>query len=135
MATSEDLKTRYDTLYQDLKQFYLETTNGKLTLNTITTLTRYAMEHVQINALWANLKGSEKKELVLTVVTDFMGDLLNDPELKITDETRDLLKNGLLMVPFMIDAAVDFAKTYNVFKQSIFSTGKSKLCCFKKSKN
>jgi hypothetical protein len=130
MSSSDELKRKYDTLYQDLKEFYLDTTNGKLSLNTITILTRFAMEHVQTHTLWANLKGSEKKDLVVSVVTDFINDMLNDTD-KVDEETKRILQNGLEMVPMLIDAAVDFAKVYSKFKQVLGFDNKKKWCCWK----
>jgi len=120
---SEQIQKNHDVLYDDVKQFFITSGSGKLSITSITTLTRYAMEVVQTGRAWKGMKGSEKKALVFEVISDLVEDLLND-----TDVVGDLdndIKQGILtattLVPTFIDAAVDFAKIYKI--QSKF------FCC------
>ena len=112
MTTRPNYREKYDTLYNDVKQFYLTTSSGRFTLGTLAPLTRYAMEIVQTGKGWSTMKGSEKKRLVTEVIQEVVTDLVNDKDVvKDMDEnTRQAILLGLETVPFIIDAACDFAK-------------------------
>jgi hypothetical protein len=111
--------SRFDTLYADVKKFYDDTLNGQLTVESVTILTRYTMEAVQLNS--KGLKGSEKKALVLDVVNQLVKDALEESDLP--DDTKQAIMTSLALAPILVDAAVDFAKIYN--------NGKGcKICCF-----
>lgn len=115
MAGQLHVQKKYDALYSDAKKFFLDTTSGRLTVSTVTTLTRYTMEVVQTGKDWAGLKGSEKKDLVLGVLNELIKDLIEDPDIGGEDfpqETRDAILAALAVAPMFIDAAVDFAKVY-----------------------
>lgn len=112
--TKETL-TKNEVLYLYVKNFFNEMIAGKLTVNTVTVLTRYSMEYVQQN--WKELKGSEKKELVMSVITDFIKNLLNDKEVvgnALTNEIKEQVLVAVDMIPTLIDTTVDFAKSYKV---------------------
>ena len=115
MSSQLSVQKKYDTLYNDAKKFFLDTTSGKLTVATVTILTRYTMEVVQTGKDWAGLKGSEKKDLVLGVLNELIKDFIEDPDIggeNFPQETREAILAALAVAPMFIDAAVDFAKVY-----------------------
>lgn len=126
---SDKIEKRYDLLYNDVKKLFLETTSGKITMSTVSTLTRYSMELVQTGVAWASMRGSEKKELVMDVVNALFEDLINDDHVvgDIPDELKSTLQVALSVVPSFIDATVDFAKVYINTKHE---PNRKKLCCF-----
>jgi len=115
------VQKRFDVLYDDVKQFFKNTSTGRLSVASVTALTRYSMEVVQTGENWTGMKGSEKKDLVYGVVTEVIKDLLHDPEVvgeDFDEGTRDAILAALNLVPLVIDAAVDFAKTYSSARPS-----------------
>ena len=114
MNGTDKVEKKYDTLYNDVRKFYLHSTTGRLNASSVTTLVRYAMEVVQTGRMWKNMRGSDKKDLVLGVVTALVNDLLEDPQVSnhIDDQTRTFIMTALTMAPMVIDAAAGFAKTY-----------------------
>jgi hypothetical protein len=134
MSGQAQVQKRYDALYGDVKQFFVESTSGKMTVASVTTLTRYAMEVVQTGQGWKGMKGSEKKDLVLGVITALVEDLLHDPQVvgeDFDDGTRDAILAAVSMVPMFIDAAVDFAKVYTDGQSQQPGTGNRPkfFCC------
>lgn len=124
----------HDDLYANVKKFFVESTSGSLSVLTVTLLTRYSMELMQTNAKWSIMKGSEKKALVVGVLNALIKDLLNDPSV-VGPNVDESFKAGILatldLAPMIIDAAVDFAKTYHstaVGGSEPLGNGKS--CCF-----
>jgi hypothetical protein len=107
----------FDTLYADIKRFHTDTLNGQLSALSVTALIRYSMQLVQSQAL----TGSEKKALVLQLVNDLVEDSLEESELP--EDTKQAINSALVFAPLLIDASVDFAKTYK-------SGSGCKLCCF-----
>ena len=133
MSGQIQVQKQYDTLYGDVKQFFMNSTRGKLTVYSVTVLTRYAMELVQTGKNWKGLKGSEKKDLVLGVITAIVEDLLHDPQVvgeNFDPNTRDGILAAVAVVPMFIDAAVDFAKTYVASKPTDPNTPRPRFCCF-----
>jgi len=128
------VQKRFDLLYTDVKDFFKNTSTGKISIVTVTTLTRYSMELVQTSDNWAGMKGSEKKDLVYGVVTEVIKDLLNDPQVvgeNFDEATRQAILLALDIVPSLIDAAVDFAKTYKDSKPKVDENGvEIKRRCF-----
>jgi len=128
MTTTEDVRKKYDKLYDDLKEFYKCLGNKELSLQMIVTLTRWCMEHVQTNKEWIKMKGSEKKLLVVGVMTEFLNDALNDAK-ALNEDTKAKLSIALEMLPSIIDATIDFAKTYRITKPyEVFKS--KKWCCY-----
>jgi hypothetical protein len=109
--------SNFDTLYADLKRFHKDTLNGALSAASITSLVRYSMQLVQTQTL----AGSEKKALVLQLVNELVKDYLADSTLP--EDTREAIQTAMIFAPLLIDASVDFAKSYA-------AGGGSKLCCF-----
>jgi len=130
MSGQANVEKRYDTLYNDVKGFFENSTSGKMNAASVTTLVRYSMEVVQTGKLWTGMHGSEKKDLVIGVVTALVNDLLDDPSVvgeDFSDDTRQAILAALSFAPMLIDAAVDFAKAY----ASGDGSGGSRLkCCF-----
>lgn len=114
---------RFDTLYGETKKFLKDTLGGKLDASTVTTLIRFAMESVQNLQEFRGMKGSEKKQLVIAVITEVVKDALTDTSL--SPETQQLIMSSLSFAPFVIDMAVDFAKAYVKIP-----TGNSGCCKF-----
>ncbi len=115
MSGQAQVQKRYDTLYSDVKHFFLDSTSGKLTVASVTTLTRYAMEVVQTGKGWKRLKGSEKKDLVIGVITELIEDLVEDPEVvgeDFDEGAKQAILAALAFAPLLIDAAADYAKVY-----------------------
>jgi hypothetical protein len=111
--------SKFDTLYADVKKFYEDSLHGQLTVESVTILTRYTMEAVQLNA--KGLKGSEKKALVLEILNQIVKDALEESDLD--EEIKNAIMASLALAPVLIDAVVDFAKIYN-------NKSCRKLCCF-----
>lgn len=101
---------RFDNLYNDVKNFSQNTLAGNFSAETVTTLVRFAMETVQTVSLFRGMKGSEKKQLVIAVVTEVVKDALKDTDLP--ESTQQTIMTALSFAPFVIDMAVDFAKVY-----------------------
>lgn len=108
--------SKFDTVYEDVQTFFKDTLDGKLTVEAVTILTRYTMELVNSQ----NLKGSEKKALVLEVINEVVKDALEESDL--SPEVQNAIKSVLSFAPMIIDATVDFAK--------IYSSGKKRCFCF-----
>lgn len=121
--TDEVVNPLYDNLYRDVKKFYNDTLNSKLSAANATTLLRYAMEIIERGGKWGNMRGSEKKQLVLNVVNELVNDALADS--KLSKESQRAIKYAMKMAPYIIDATVDFAKVYN----ESHSQGKRFICC------
>lgn len=135
MSSQTAVQKRFDLLYADVKEFFKTTSTGRLSVASVTSLTRYGMELVQTGNNWEGMKGSEKKDLVLGVVSEVIKDLLNDPEVvgeNFDQGTRDAILAALDLVPMIIDAAVDFAKTYhdNANKQDTNNDERPRRKCF-----
>jgi hypothetical protein len=116
MSGQASVEKQYDTLYNDVKQFFKNSTSGKLTVASVTVLTRYSMELVQTGENWQGMKGSEKKDLVFGVISALVTDLLDDPQVvgkNFSDDTRQGILAAVGLVPMIVDAVVDFAKTYS----------------------
>ena len=119
----------HDQLYATVKNFFEESTSGNLTTASVATLTRYAMQVVQTDVNFQGMKGSEKKDLVVGVVTALITDLLNDSNLD--DSTKQSIIVLLATVPSIIDMAVDFGKVYHNSQSSGDSHQRSGFfCCF-----
>ena len=124
------VQKKYDALYGDVKRFFEESTSGKLNSLTVITLVRYTMEAVQTGKMWENMRGSEKKDLVLGVLGALVEDLINDPDVvgeNFSEQTKESILSALAMAPMMIDAAVDFAKVYGGGSNS--GSNSQKRCC------
>ena len=116
--------TNYDELYADLKAFFTETKQN-MDISTVISLTHHAMSLVQTKKQLLSLPGVQKKELVMNVLIALVKDLLDDPSVvgtNLTEETRQAILMSLDAVPYLIDAAVNFAKVY--------STTLKKVPCF-----
>lgn len=127
--SEEIIAKRYDSLYNDVKTFFVTTLSGKLTIGSVAVLTRYAMEVVQTTKNWSKMKGSEKHALVYGVIKALIKDLLQDPQVvgdNFDPHTAEGILLALDMVPVIIDSAVEFAKTYKSTGGFNFS------CCPKK---
>lgn len=117
------MSKQHDNLYADVKKFFMESMSGKLTVSSVTILTRYAMEETQINN--KIMTGSEKKELVMGVINAFIEDLIiYDTVVKLTNDNKQAIIAALALTPFLIDAAAGFAKTYHKDKHN-----PSNRCC------
>ncbi len=84
------------------------------------------MEIVQTGRRWKGMRGTEKRNLVIAVITAIVEDLINDPEVvgeNFDEAAKQVILAAVSFVPMMIDAAVDFAKTYHDSK------GRPKLFC------
>lgn len=115
--------SKFDTLYLDVKRFYEDSLNGQLTPASITTITRYTMELVNSQ----NLKGSEKKALVLEIVNEIVKDALSTSD--ISDEAKQVILTAVSFTPLLIDAAVDFAKIYSSEDGGCKKACKGLRCC------
>jgi hypothetical protein len=122
----------YDNLYQDVKTFLKNSSSGKLSISSISNMTRYAMEVVQIGKNWSSMRGSEKKELVYNVITNVVEDILNDEQIgkNIDPETKEILLSTLQFIPTLIDTSVDFAKVYLNMKNKNKNKNNNKKCRF-----
>ena len=130
------VQKRFDALYGDVKEFFKSSTNGKLSIASVTVLTRYAMEIVQTSQSWQDMKGSEKKNLVLGVLNAVIQDLLADHDVvgdSLDEGTKQAILTALEMAPMIIDAAVDFAKVYSANRPQDNSNGNGNrprlFCC------
>lgn len=110
--TGPNYREKYDTLYSDVKKFYLDSASKKFTVSSVIPMTRYAMEIIQTGQNWSTMKGSEKKRLVTEIIQEVVTDLINDPEVvkDLDENSKQLILLSLETVPFFIDSACDFAK-------------------------
>ncbi len=114
-------RAQHDALYKDVKQFFTDSISGTLTVASVATLTRYAMEVVQTGRKWKSLRGAQKRELVLGVISALVKDLLEDPKVvgeNFDEGSKQAILAALAFAPMLIDAAVGFAKTYHGNKSS-----------------
>jgi len=101
----------YTELYDTIHKFFLLSTNGELNTTNIPTLVRYGMELLQTGKTWQKMVGSQKKDLLVSVVASFARDLNKDKHLDSV-----LLETVLSLLPMIIDSSVDFAKTFTTKK-------------------
>ena len=109
---TKNTNQRYQELYDSIKNLFLITTSGELSVQNIPFLTRHGMELLETGVTWKKMKGSEKKDLLVSVLIALIKDLNKDEHIP-----NDVLDSILSLMPQMIDATVDFAKGYK-FKQS-----------------
>jgi hypothetical protein len=89
------------------------------------------MEIVQTGKSWIGMRGAEKKDLVLGVISAVVEDLMNDTEVVGEDfdaGSREAILTALALAPMLIDAAVDFAKVYSETHESGNGRRRS-FCC------
>jgi len=122
---------QFETLYSDTKKFFDTVHGGKLNVATVTALTRYSMEVIQKGSQFKNLKGSEKKALVIRVLKAIVDDVVESQEDKISPDEAQLILLAVDAMPYVIDATIDFAKVYLGTNGGVQGV-KQKLCgCFK----
>lgn len=120
------MSERFNKLYSVLKTGFLDAKNKTFSVATVAVLTEQAMELVQTGTLWAGMRGNEKKELVVNVITQLVKDLIEDADVvgeNFSEDAKAMVLLALDTVPFIIDATVNFAKLYKSGKKKCFS------CC------
>ena len=105
---SKNTNQRYQELYDTIKKLFLISTSGALSIQNIPFMTRYGMELLETGVTWKNMKGSEKKDLLVSVLMSLIKDLNADSHIP-----SELLDTILSVLPHIIDTSVDFAKIYN----------------------
>jgi len=112
-------------LYSDMKHFIDSVIGGRLNALAVAVIIKQAMKYAMLNEVIRNLSGSEKKELVISVCTKLIEDVVNK-DTNLSDDDKLNIRFALTFAPTLIDSIVDFAKSYT--KDSA-EKGRKFFCC------